>query len=799
MAVGLHTLSGGRLRDGFGILTYHRVVDRSRGVESPTINVTPRRLRQQLEGLLLRGFQAWPLRAILEACRESRPIPPNVFAVTFDDGFENNLHCALPILEELRIPATIFLATAFLDSERPFPFDNWSGTGSTRVAAASWRPLSTAQCRELLTHDLIDLGVHTHTHGVFTERVEEFRWDLSVSIDILKDCFGISHPTFSFPYGITTPELIAAARQAGVSCALSTRPERIHRSLDPFHWGRFTASDLDTAATLAAKLSGWYTPVAHVLREIKRPIAALAPGATGELITIPEPCFAVKGEKTEDQIVVDSQTNHPPLRWQAPWVVACRAIGIMATLASNILTARLLGPVEFGLYLVLSSVAAFGSLIGSAGLSSAALRFCAESLAIGRRELALAYLRRTRQLCVVSTVLAAGLTIGGLFAIQFATGRRTDSGALVALTVITMAALAWQQLAGETLRGWNNLKLASLFSGGISGGPISNLLFFIGITALLLARVPMTAIGVIGLLAGSVCLTVPFALWCCWRVIHDDPAHPAKPAVKLTALEDRQLLAMARTLLAVLLLAFVSQQLDIWIGEAFLPPDELGVYGVAKRIMLVVAMPVQMAMLTIVATIPRLHVQGRRGELQNLMRGSSGLAAVPSLAALGLLVLIPGPILHLLFGVSYLEAAPLIRILSVGQLALILAGNSITVLSMTGRQQSALKVNLIVTAIMGIGGSLTALRWGASGLAWTSAAALVFQSVSLWWLARLHLGIWTHASLPKWQFVKELSIDPRSATQSQEITRRPTRANSSLPLPISTEVVTVFSSESNNL
>lgn len=299
VAVGFDALTRRRLGDGFGILMYHRVVDAPRGVETPTVNVTPGRLRRQLAGLLSRGFEAWSLRSVLAAWRESRPIPTNVFVVTFDDGYENNLLHALPILEELRVPAAIFLATAYLDSDRPFPFDNWSMAGSTRVPAASWRALSTAQCRELAAHELIEIGAHTHTHGAFAGRTDAFRRDLATSIDILRERFGIAEPTFTFPFGLTTPDMIQAARQAGVACALHTRPERVPPGLDPFHWGRFTASDLDTPATLTAKLHGWYTPVADVLRKIKRPVAAVAPKALGELVPLSKPCFAGDSEGFE--------------------------------------------------------------------------------------------------------------------------------------------------------------------------------------------------------------------------------------------------------------------------------------------------------------------------------------------------------------------------------------------------------------------------------------------------------------------------------------------------------------------
>ena len=45
--------------------------------------------------------------------------------VTFDDGYESVHQCAWPGPRELKIPATIFVNTAFLDSDAAFPFDEW--------------------------------------------------------------------------------------------------------------------------------------------------------------------------------------------------------------------------------------------------------------------------------------------------------------------------------------------------------------------------------------------------------------------------------------------------------------------------------------------------------------------------------------------------------------------------------------------------------------------------------------------------------------------------------------------------
>src|SRR5437667_10006530 len=105
-----------------------------------------------------------------------------------------------------------------------------------------------------------------------------------------------------------------------------------------------------------------------------------------------------------------------PLRHQAAWVVGCRVVGIAATLASNIVAARVLGPAEFGTYLLVTVVIALGSLLGMAGLNEASLRFVAESLALDQPALAHSYARRAVKITALASLLA-GLAIAGALAI----------------------------------------------------------------------------------------------------------------------------------------------------------------------------------------------------------------------------------------------------------------------------------------------------------------------------------------------------------------------------------------------
>src|SRR6476661_9213207 len=107
---------------------------------------------------------------------------------------------------------------------------------------------------------------------------------------------------------------------------------------------------------------------------------------------------------------------HLPLRRQAVWVVACRVVGISATLASHILAARLLGPAEFGSYLLITTIIALGSLLSMVGLNEAGLRFVAESLALGRPALARGYVRQILATASIASATSAVVVAAGLAA-----------------------------------------------------------------------------------------------------------------------------------------------------------------------------------------------------------------------------------------------------------------------------------------------------------------------------------------------------------------------------------------------
>lgn len=101
------------------ILLYHRIVEAH--PDSWGLCVTPENFGEQL-AYVREHFQVMSLLHLGEAL-ESGSIPKRAVVITFDDGYVDNLVQAKPLLEQYATPATVFVATGYLDSHREFWWD----------------------------------------------------------------------------------------------------------------------------------------------------------------------------------------------------------------------------------------------------------------------------------------------------------------------------------------------------------------------------------------------------------------------------------------------------------------------------------------------------------------------------------------------------------------------------------------------------------------------------------------------------------------------------------------------------
>jgi peptidoglycan/xylan/chitin deacetylase (PgdA/CDA1 family) len=108
-----------RFREAPLILLYHRVTALSS--DPQLLTVTPEHFEQHLD-VLRRNAEPMALQDMVDAWRMNR-LPRKAVAVTFDDGYADNFHLAKPILKRCGVPATVYVTSGYVDSNREFPPD----------------------------------------------------------------------------------------------------------------------------------------------------------------------------------------------------------------------------------------------------------------------------------------------------------------------------------------------------------------------------------------------------------------------------------------------------------------------------------------------------------------------------------------------------------------------------------------------------------------------------------------------------------------------------------------------------
>ncbi|HEX4414645.1 MAG TPA: polysaccharide deacetylase family protein [Lacipirellulaceae bacterium] len=220
-------------REPVRIAFYHRVAD-----ESPNAwTMTRKSFARQIDWLVAR-FDLVSLAEAQSRIRVGRNHRPTA-AITFDDGYADNLSFAIPLLLKRGIPFTYFVSTDHVLRGNFFPHD-----------VAAGRPLSVntlAQLREL-TAAGVEIGAHTRTHADLGRPLaaHELRNEIAGSKGDLESALGKRIRYFAFPYGLLRnlcANAFRAAFDAGFDGVCSAYGGYNFPGDDAFHLRRFHADE----------------------------------------------------------------------------------------------------------------------------------------------------------------------------------------------------------------------------------------------------------------------------------------------------------------------------------------------------------------------------------------------------------------------------------------------------------------------------------------------------------------------------------------------------------------------------
>jgi peptidoglycan/xylan/chitin deacetylase (PgdA/CDA1 family) len=231
------------------VLMYHAV---THVPDDPNdVCVSPERFEAQMLHLQRRGLRGVTMKELTRAVR--RGSARGLVGLTFDDGYEDFLHTALPVLEEFGFTATVFVLGGMLGGENSWdegPRIRLLDAGGVREAAARGAEIGAHGMRHLSLPGLDPQSLH--------EEVEAGR-------RILGEVLGGPVEGFCYPYGDLDEQAVRAVREAGYTYACAYKNEPRHETYDI---PRMSVGEHDGDFRLELKLR-WYRQYVRITRTLR--------------------------------------------------------------------------------------------------------------------------------------------------------------------------------------------------------------------------------------------------------------------------------------------------------------------------------------------------------------------------------------------------------------------------------------------------------------------------------------------------------------------------------------------------
>ena len=259
----------------------------------PSYFTTVGRFTEQMRFLRERLF---PME-LVEAIRalQANRLPRHAVAVTFDDGYANNVTLAGPVLRDLGMPATVFVATGHLATGRLYNHDRlrlirqwqrqageapvaldlrastvlvanrtldplWEAVGGrlTSRQTESLRPMTWAELTG--APPVLHFGGHTINHAILSRETDaDAEREIAESVEELRARLRLPAAAFAYPNGQPadyTEREARVLRRLDVPCAVTTSAGRNDSDTSIFHLRRFPITLGHDRAAFESELSG---------------------------------------------------------------------------------------------------------------------------------------------------------------------------------------------------------------------------------------------------------------------------------------------------------------------------------------------------------------------------------------------------------------------------------------------------------------------------------------------------------------------------------------------------------------
>lgn len=409
-------------------------------------------------------------------------------------------------------------------------------------------------------------------------------------------------------------------------------------------------------------------------------------------------------------------------------------------MTNKIFLARLLGPANFGIYVILFKICEVAGMLSLLGTNIVIVKLVgihAGAKDWGKLKGILQSVTKIVFLSSIAMVLVIYAIKQPISSILF------KSDQLCKIVFFLVAIIPLQNsllIIKETFRGWQDLKTASFLP------VLQQLTFFILITYLSFQLIPTIQNILTALIIGiSFSLTVGLLL-----LLRKLPKGlHAQPIKSLKILKESLPMMITRGSLLVI------TSMDIYVLGIYTDPSEVGIYGIVSSLAALIVFSLGIINEVTPSMIAHYNAQKDFKTMGYIIRFTSTLGALFSIPVLILLFLFGEQILSILMGSQYANGVIVLKFLAMSQLINAITGSCGYLLQMTGHHMVLMKISIFCGILNLFLNIFLVQHFGKEGVAAATAFSITAQSTITMLVAYRKTGILSLASI---KMLKEIFI-----------------------------------------
>ena len=194
--------------------------------------VSSENFEKQLAFIHDNGFETVKLSSLVSKLKNNECLS-NTVCLTFDDGYADNYKKAFPVLKKYNIPATVFVATSFIDTPKYLDIN---------------------QIKEMKESGLVEFMPHTVNHRkLHTLSLKQAIGEIEESRSFVEKITGDAASIFAYPKGRYTSDIVEYFKTSNWDAAVCTNNGFVTKDDNMFSLNRKSVDSLTTFTQFRAK------------------------------------------------------------------------------------------------------------------------------------------------------------------------------------------------------------------------------------------------------------------------------------------------------------------------------------------------------------------------------------------------------------------------------------------------------------------------------------------------------------------------------------------------------------------